>query len=91
METIIRGGGQGAPGGGASGQGSDSATTPTPGLSNSITGSAVVYAYGGGGNPAQTVFTTPGSGGNGGRIVTLPEYGQNGRAGIVLIRFPSFF
>jgi hypothetical protein len=84
-------GGQGAPGGGASGQGSDSATTPTLGLSNSITGSAVLYAYGGGGNPGATVYTTPGSGGNGGRIDTVPEYGQNGRAGIVIVRFPSFF
>ena len=84
-------GGQGAPGGGASGPGSDSSTTPTLGLSNSITGSAVTYAYGGGGSPSQPVITTPGSGGNGGRIVTLPEYGQNGRAGIVIVRFPSFF
>ena len=84
-------GGQGAPGGGASGPGSDSSTTPTLGLSNSITGSAVVYAYGGGGSPGATIFTTPGSGGNGGRIVTVPEYGKNGRAGIVIVRFPSFF
>ena len=84
-------GGQGAPGGGASGPGFDSFPTPTLGLSNNITGSAVTYAYGGGGNPAVTIFTTPGSGGNGGRIVTSPEYGQNGRAGIVVLRFPSFF
>ena len=82
-------GGQGAPGGGASGPGSDSSTTPTLGLSNSITGSAVIYAYGGGGNPTSaTVFTTPGSGGNGGRIVTVSEYGQNGSDGIVVIRYP---
>jgi microcystin-dependent protein len=81
-------GGQGGPGGGASGAGSDSSTTATLGLSNSITGSAVIYAYGGGGNPGGTVFTTPGSGGNGGRIVTVPEYGQNGSDGIVVIRYP---
>ena len=82
-------GGQGAPGGGASGIGSDTLQTPTLGLSNSITGTAVIYGYGGGGNPGQTQFTTPGSGGKGGRDVG-GENGANGIAGIVIVRFPSF-
>lgn len=82
-------GGQGAPGGGASGAGSPSSAVPTAGLSNSITGTAVIYAYGGGGNPSETQYTTAGSGGRGGRN-TPAQPGNNGVAGTVIIRFPSY-
>jgi hypothetical protein len=85
-------GGQGAPGGSASSAGSDISEVATLGASNSITGggSAVVYAYGGGGNPSQPVYTTAGSGGNGGRV-NPNQPGNNGTIGIVVIRFSSYF
>jgi hypothetical protein len=82
-------GGQGGPGGGASGQGSDLSTTPTLGLSNTITGTAIIYGYGGGGNPSSTQYTTAGSGGKGGRNVG-GEQGSNGYSGTVILRIPSF-
>lgn len=82
-------GGQGAPGGGASGTGSNSSTTPTLGLSNSITGTSIIYGYGGGGSPSEIQYTTQGSGGKGGRNI-VGENGANGIAGIVVVRFPSY-
>jgi hypothetical protein len=81
-------GGQGAPGGSASSAGS-TGQAPTTGASNTITGgSAIIYAYGGGGNPTESIYTTAGSGGNGGRV---SQPGNNGIIGIVVIRFPSYF
>lgn len=82
-------GGQGAPGGGASGPGSNSSTTPTLGLSNSITGTTIIYGYGGGGSPSEIQYSTQGSGGKGGRNVG-GENGANGIEGIVVVRFPSY-
>ena len=82
-------GGQGAPGGGASGAGSNSSTEPTPGLQNLITGTSIIYGYGGGGAPTRVQYSTPGSGGKGGRNV-IDENGANGIAGIVVVRFPSY-
>ena len=84
-------GGQGAPGGSASSAGSNTSEVPTPGASNNIAGgSAIIYAYGGGGNPTQPIYTTPGSGGNGGRV-NPNQPGNNGTIGIVVISFPSYF
>jgi hypothetical protein len=84
-------GGQGAPGGSASSAGSNTSEVPTSGASNNIAGgSAIIYAYGGGGNPTQPIYTTPGSGGNGGRV-NPNQPGNNGTIGIVVIRFPSYF
>jgi outer membrane protein OmpA-like peptidoglycan-associated protein len=61
-------------------------------VSSSITGSAVVYAYGGGGGDetsAGSTATTYGSGGGGGRSA-IANAGNNGLSGVVIIRYLTY-
>jgi outer membrane protein OmpA-like peptidoglycan-associated protein len=76
----------------------NSGVTPTTstsvvlGVSSSITGSAVVYAYGGGGGDetsAGSTATTYGSGGGGGRSA-IANAGNNGLSGVVIIRYLTY-
>ena len=67
-------------------------TSVVLGVSSSITGSAVVYAYGGGGGDetaAGSIGTTYGSGGGGGRSAIANE-GFNGLSGVVIIRYLTY-
>ena len=84
-------GGQGGPGGSASGAGNDiTSTIPGIGASNTLSGgNAVIYATGGQGTPLGPVIrANSGNGGNGGRNNTV-EFGTNGSSGFVLLRFPT--
>ena len=76
----------------------NSGVTPTTstsvvlGVSSSITGSAVVYAYGGGGGDetaAGSTASTYGSGGGGGRSA-IANAGNNGLSGVVIIRYLTY-
>jgi hypothetical protein len=82
------GAGASGSGGGAGGAGSTT-TAVTAGLANSITGSSVTYAYGGGGGATGTAGsrqTTYGSGGGGSGPYGSPG-SSTGIQGVVYVRF----
>jgi RHS repeat-associated protein len=73
--------GGGSGGGGAGGNGGSNSATPGIGISNSITGSSIVYAKGGSGNAAQDGLY--GEGGNG----SGSGADSNGNDGVVIIAY----
>jgi len=82
-------GGQGAPGGGSVGVGTFGITDASNGSISNITGSYLLYANGGNGNPSGgAAFLVTGSG-NGGAGGNSGLVGQAGSSGSVIIRFPS--
>jgi hypothetical protein len=82
----------GAGGGGAGGKGEDNRTSHAggpggPGVSNSISGTAVVYARGGGGGTSTSAFS-PVNTGQGGDAAYAANIPYAGGSGVVIVKYP---
>jgi len=81
---------QGGAGGSAAQNGLDTSSAVTPGVSSSISGTAVVYGNGGGGGNAcgpGSAASTPGSGGYGASKGGADSSGGLGEDGVVIVKF----